>query len=583
MKKATRWLLRRLHLLLALLFLLIFSLHWRSLHHLINSLTPNNIYDVTFDLRFEQDNESINIETYIPQDNERQQIIEESFANNGLGNIITEDETGRKALWTGQSVFNSIRYRVLIKSQEVNYQISDVVEIPSSYPESFDIYLQETAAVQVSHPEIDDVWQHIRPKNKKKIMPILRSIYQLTYQDIAGAPFKGFTDALTTLRLKQASCNGKSRLFVALARKNNIPARLVGGLIMNQGSKKTSHQWVEVYIEGHWVPFGPTNGNFAHLPANYLSLYRGDKVLFRHTSDINFNYQFVIDKRLVAPNLYQDKLSEIPETSIGPEINISQLLINMGLAPLTIGLFLLFPLCTLAISFLRNVIGIRTFGVFMPMLIAAACVFTGFFRGIIAFVVILLVSFLAHLIMDKIRMLKIARLAAIITVNTLFFIIGLSIIGTHTTLEFGMLSLFPVVIISFVAERIHHMSDDQDWLGLFSVSLGTLFSIWLCFLILSSFLLEGLFSIYPEFYLLVLATQIYIGQWTGLRVSELYRFKDILADKNNPVLSINERNRNLVYAKNEQRYLELAADKLASKVKLTDVNVPVPQTLLAIH
>ncbi len=583
MHRAARWLFRRLHLLLVSIFVIAFGYHWSSFDYFVNSLTPNNIYDITYDLRFEQDNDSINIETYIPQDNERQQIIEESFTNNGLGNIITEDETGRKALWTGHSVFNSLKYRALIKSQEVNYQINDDVLIPKSYPASFEPYLQETEAVQVSHPEIAAVWKSIKPHSNKKIMPVLRAIYNLTYQGITGAPFKGFTDALTTLRLKQASCNGKSRLFVALARKNNIPARLVGGIILNEGSKKTSHQWVEVYVEGHWVPFGPTNGNFAHLPANYLSLYRGDKVLFRHTSDINFDYQFVIDKRLVAPNLYQDKIKDQLDNPTGSQFNISQLLLNMGLAPMTIGLFLLFPLCTLAISFLRNVIGIRTFGVFLPMLIAAACVFTGFLRGIIAFVVILLVSFLAHLVLDKIRMLKIARLAAIITVNTLFFIVGLSIIGTQTTLEFGMLSLFPVVIISFVAERIHHMTDDNDWLGLAVVSTGTLVSIWLCYIILSSFLLEGLFSIYPEFYLLVLAGQIYIGQWTGLRFSELYRFKNILKDKNNPVLSINERNRNLVYARNDYRNLKLAADKLASKEKLKEVSVPIPETLLAIN
>ncbi|MDQ7051069.1 MAG: UUP1 family membrane protein [Enterobacterales bacterium] len=393
MQKAAWWLFSRLHLILVLAFVVSFSYHWSSATHFADSLTPSNIYDVAFELKFEQDSDSINIETYIPRDNERQQIIEESFANNGLGNTVTEDETGRKALWTGHSIFNSVRYKALIKSQEVNYQINDNVKIPASYPPSFDPYLQETEAVQVTHPEIDAVWKSIKPRTAKKIMPVLRSIYNLTYQGITGAPFKGFTDALTTLRLKQASCNGKSRLFVALARKNNIPARLVGGLIMNQGSKKTSHQWVEVYIEGHWVPFGPTNGNFAHLPANYLSLYRGDKVLFRHTSDINFNYQFVIDKRLVAPNLYQEKLTDTLEPKSGSEFNISQLLLNMGLAPLTIGLFLLFPLCTLAISFLRNVIGIKTFGVFLPMLIAAACVFTGFFRGIIAFVVILMVSF----------------------------------------------------------------------------------------------------------------------------------------------------------------------------------------------
>ncbi|MEL7219627.1 MAG: transglutaminase family protein, partial [Pseudomonadota bacterium] len=97
---------------------------------------------------------------------------------------------------------------------------------------------------------------------------------------------------MTALRLGRASCNGKGRLFVALARTNGIPARLVGGVILNEGSKKTSHQWLEVLIEGRWVPFDPTNGHFATLPENYLRLYTGDHALFRHTRNINFDYLF---------------------------------------------------------------------------------------------------------------------------------------------------------------------------------------------------------------------------------------------------------------------------------------------------
>lgn len=559
---------------------MVFGLRFISVEHLVNTLTPQNVYEVIYDLSFEQDNEPVSIETYIPLDNERQQIIEERFVNNGLGVLITEDETGRLVQWSGNAIFDNVRYKLLMKNQEVNYQISNDLEIPNTYPSALSPYLQETEAIQVTHPEISALWKTLKPLQDNKILPVLRAIYDYTLNQLEGAPFKGFTDALTALRLKQASCNGKSRLFVALARQNNIPARLVGGLILNEGSKKTSHQWVEVYIQGHWVPFGPTNGNFAHLPENYLSLYRGDKVLFRRTSDINFNYLFTISKRLVAPNLYQRE-QILPNTD-DQLFNISQMLLSMGLASNTIALFLLFPLCTLVISFLRNVIGIKTFGVFLPMLIAAACVFTGLFRGIVAFTVILAVSYLSHLVFDKMRMLKIARLASIITINTLFFIAGLSLIGSHTNLEFGMLSLFPVVIISFVAERIHHMSDEHDWLGFLTVSLGTLFSITICFLVLSSFLLEGLFSFYPEFYMLVLALQIYIGQWTGLRISELHRFRGILKNKRHPVLGINERNRNLVYVHNEMKWLKLASDKLASKEKLKAFNIPSPGTLLVI-
>ncbi|TQV84400.1 sugar-transfer associated ATP-grasp domain-containing protein [Aliikangiella coralliicola] len=590
MFKVFPWLFRHFNPILLATFAVIFAVHVISLQDFTRHLTPHSIYSLTLDMSFEQDDESINIETYIPQDAERQQVIKESVVANGLGYLVREEVSGRVAQWSGVATANNVQYKALVATQEVEYEIGDELIIPKNYPESLALFLSETNAIQISHPEIKSLWQLIQPENTRNVKAVLRSIYNYTYQQIEGAPFKGFTDALTALRLKQASCNGKSRLFVALARLNNIPARLVGGVILNEGSKKTSHQWVEVYVRGHWIPFGPTNGNFARLPANYLSLYLTDQVLFRHTADINFDYLFSIDKRLVASSLYQidqgqpnDSDSQSGRSIDSAAINISHLLLVMGLQPETIGLFLLFPLCTLLITFLRNVLGVKTFGVFMPMLVAAACTFTGFYKGIIAFVVILLISYLAHVILDRARLLKVPRLAAIITINTMVFIGGLSLIGTSSRLEFGMLSLFPVVIISFIAERIHQMSSDENWLELIKVSLGTLLTIWLCFLILGSFMLEALFSFYPEFYLLVLVAQIYIGRWTGLRLSELYRFKNILGNKDHPVLGINKRNRHLVYKLNQKSLLKLAADKLQSKAVLKAHDIPVPKTLLAVE
>lgn len=98
-----------------------------------------------------------------------------------------------------------------------------------------------------------------------------------TVQKLKFRPFSGTTDALTALRLGEASCNGKSRLLVALMRASGIPARLVGGVVLESGKKRTSHQWVEAFAGGRWVPFDPTNRHFAELPANYLVLYRATR------------------------------------------------------------------------------------------------------------------------------------------------------------------------------------------------------------------------------------------------------------------------------------------------------------------
>ncbi len=561
--------------LLVAIFVFIFALHFKSFSDFSNKLIPTQIYSFNLTMAYQSDGSDISIRTYIPEENERQRILSEQIINNGLDYMFTSDVSGKRANWSGYSSAQQLAYRYTLSLQAIKYQLSADLIIPQNYHSELSGYLQATESIQVHHPEVQSLWKLIAPKDNNNLHDVLTAIYHHTYQQIKTAPFKGVTDAVTALRLKTASCNGKSRLFIALARLNNIPARLVGGVILNGVNKKTSHQWLEVYAQNQWIPFGPTNGNFAELPANYLELYRGDQNLFRHTVDINFDYQFSSKQSLVAPAVYnhQQNLAE------SNKIDVIGLLLSMGLDPKTIGLFLLFPICTLLITFLRNLVGLKTFGIFLPMLISAACIFIGFIKGVAGFAFILLTSFIAYHFLEKLKLLKIPRLAAIITINTVIFVLGLLFIGANNRLEFGMLSVFPVIIISFIAEKIHRISQDGDWQELLNRVLGTLVSITGCYLLLASFMLQGLFSYYPESFLLVLAGQVYIGRWTGIRISELFRFKNILANPSYPVIGINSRNREFIYQLNEQGLLDLATDKLASKARLSEFSIPVPQTI----
>jgi alpha-L-glutamate ligase-like protein len=608
---------------LVILFVILFASRFSGVERLVDQLKPKLLYQFNLVMTFEKEQE-LSITTFLPQHNERQSVIKEQFFANGLELHINEDSSGKSANWVGTQSTGQISYRYLLSTQALNYTIDPDITIPIEYPEALAPYLEPTEFIQVQHPDVSTLWQLIKPNDESRVLDVLRSIHQYTYAEIEPVPFKGVTDALTTLRLKTASCNGKSRLFIALARLNNLPARLVGGVIMNGKSKKTSHQWVEVLVEKLWVPFGPTNDHFASLPQNYLELYKGDKSLFTRSVDINFDYQFSSQKNLVAPAVYlhQQSLAEHPLLATEQElptltppsdainvkqtdpnsnelespealpsvsndktfaIDITGILLSMGVEPKTIGLFLLFPICTLLITFLRNIIGVKTFGIFLPMLIGAACIYTGFLKGILFFLMILTVSYIAHHFLQKMKLLKIPRLAAIITINTLFFMTGLIFLGDQGRLELGMIGLFPVIIISFIAEKIHKISEEGNWVELLNQTFGTLFSIGGCYLLLNSFVLQGLFSFYPETFLLVLAIQIYIGKWTGIRISELYRFKPILSNTEYPVIGINGRNREFIYRVNTPELLQLAADKLATKKVLTSCNIPTPSTLIIVE
>ncbi len=558
---------------LLLAAVVIFSIHISLAPVAIENLLPKTLYKLVFQSQFDGAGQEVNIHTYLPKNSQWQQIIDESITPQDVPHLQQILPSGRLISWSGDENTQATGFELLMSIKGNKYQLPKSSAIETNTPAALEKYLGTSEHIQFQHPEIKALWRNIKPK-QQDVASVLRSIFDYTWKTIESVPFKGTTDALTTARLKVASCNGKSRLFVALARLNGIPARLVGGIILDKGSKKTSHQWVEAYVQGHWLSFGPTNGYFATRPAHFLKLYEGDHVLFRHTSNIAFDYLFTISQKTVSPSFYPALLMDKEE-----QINLAPALSQLHLSPTTLSIFLLFPLCTLLITFLRNVIGVKTFGIFMPMLIAATCMYSGLLAGLMGFTSILLLALGFHFWLEKQRMLKTARLATVITLISLVFIFGLYIMSSQQKIEFGMLALMPVVIISFVAERIHQVTVEGHWSELINSSLGTLLTILLCYLYMDSFILQSLFSLYPESYLLVLSGLIFIGKWDGIRISELIRFKNLGTKNAENLLGINSRNRNLIYKHNSKSLLRLAADKLASKQALINHQVVVPETL----
>lgn len=552
-----------------------------SIHQYLYPLSPEDfspqrLFNLSFNGTFSDDEETVNVHTYLPHNDRWQTILKENLSTTAVTSSEQLLDSGRLLTWTAEEGQNNIGYQIKVFTQGQVFHIDSSLPIPKQYPDELANFLLPTEYVQVEHPEIITLWESIRQEDTS-IYGVLNSIYNHTWNEIENLPFKGTTDALTAARLGAASCNGKSRLFVALARLNHIPARLVGGLILENAKKKTSHQWIEVYINGHWVPFDPTNGYFAQRPSNYLRLYEGDKALFRHTSNIGFDFEFSMSEKIVSSALHPQLMSESTNY-----LALSHALSQMQLSSNTLAIILLFPFCTLLITFLRNVLGVKTFGIFMPVLVAATCMYTGLLTGLIGFISILFIAWASHTFLEKLRILKTARLAIVISLVSILFILLLWHSAVEQKLEFGMLALMPVVIISFVAERIHQVTQEKNWKELFTNALGSLITICLCYLYLTSFLLQSLFALYPETYLLVLAGLMMIGSWEGIRASELMRFKHLTKNEKHNLLGINSRNRNLVYQHNSKQLLLLATDKLASKKQLSKYNIPVPKTLLTI-
>ena len=82
---------------------------------------------------------------------------------------------------------------------------------------------------------------------------ITHNIQQASYSaDVLGAEW--------TLKNKKGDCTEQAMLMVAMAREAGMPARVMGGYIMEKSGRvfaKDYHNWAEVYVDDRWIIVDP--------------------------------------------------------------------------------------------------------------------------------------------------------------------------------------------------------------------------------------------------------------------------------------------------------------------------------------
>lgn len=491
------------------------------LEYRLEDVLPETEYRVTLEMSLDGNLARARAETFLPLSDSHQQISDESHSSDARFRFSEEpgESANRVGKWFGTSVPDRTEfwYGFSVRASGRRYVIGADLAVPQSYPASIARYLQPEPDVQVDSPEIVAKLEEIGADDGF-VRQRLRRIFDYT-ASLATRPFKGTTDAVTAMRLGEASCNGKSRLFVALARAAGIPARLVGGLILEPGRKRTSHQWVEAYVGGHWIPFGPTNGHFATLPANYLILYLGDQPLFRHTADVNFDYAFSITSQQVPPARALGALRAF---------NVWSLFDRLGFPFSLLRTVLMLPIGALIVVLFRNVVGLPTFGTFLPALLAAAAGETGLVWGLVSITIVMFVVAVVRLVIQRLGLLHSPTLAILLAV------VVLTMLGTSLAAEqadffsLARITYFPIAVMAIASERFYLALAEQGVRDAMTQLAGTLVVVLSCYLVMNSMAMQVLVSGFPEVLLWVIAANIYLGRWVGVRLAEMIRFRSLI-------------------------------------------------------
>lgn len=488
------------------------------------AVVPDTVYDVNVSLSALPRRQSLFLRTWLPLSDERQTVLDERNASSPLLLTVQEIGTNRQAEWRGADLAEPIRvnYAYTIQARAWRWEIDPTLSMPSTTPAGLEQFLQSTPAIQTNSDEVVELHRRLTA-DETNLLSGLNRIFDYTANQVTTTDFTGSTDALTALRLREASCNGKSRLLVALLRRSNIPARLVGGLILTSGSKKTSHQWVEAYIAGHWVSFCPTNGHFASLPATYLRIYEGDEVLFSHTPEVNFGWLFRIKKRLV-PSAALHRVKDHRFNVLA----LYDLFAKAGISLTLLQIVLMIPLGALVATFFRNVVGLQTFGTFLPALIAAAARDTGIVWGLLGFTGVIVVIAVVRAGLEGFDLLHTPKLSAMLAL-VVALILGISLLGIRLGLiELAHLTLFPIAILTLTAERFSLVLEERGVGHAARTLAQTLIVTAICYAFMSSLFLQTAILTFPELVAVLVGLNLWLGRWMGLRVLEFWRFRSLI-------------------------------------------------------
>jgi hypothetical protein len=172
-------------------------------------------------------------------------------------------------------------------------------------------------------------------------------------------------------------------------------------------------------------------------------------------------------------------------------------------------------------------IGIPTFGTFTPILISLAFRETQLGWGLSLFLMILFTGWLVRIALANLRLLLVPRLACMLVVVIALMVI-MSLLSQRLGFTQGLsIALFPMVILTMTIERMSIVWEEFGTRETIKETLGTLIVAMSGYWVMNHPQLVHLMFNFPELLLVILTLCIAIGSYSGYRLSEVLRFKDL--------------------------------------------------------
>jgi hypothetical protein len=313
----------------------------------------------------------------------------------------------------------------------------------------------------------------------------------------------------------------KVNLAVDLLRRAGVPAQVVRGVeLMDNARNQSLRSLLEVHDGERWHIWDDREAK--RLPhRQVLILGREGEPMLDVFGGTNSSIQFATLRE--QRGAFQ---AAVDAGRLQSNVLVDFSIYSLPLADQSaFKLLLMIPIGALVVVLLRNIVGLRTSGTFMPVLIALAFQQTTLLVGVMLFLVVVGIGLLARSYLSRLNLLLVPRIAAVlVTVIVIYGAIG--IVSHKLGMDAGLrVMLFPMVILSWTIERMSILWEEDGPREVFIQGGGSLITAVLAYLLMSNRLLGDILFLYPELLLVVLAIVIMLGRYSGYRLTELRRFE----------------------------------------------------------
>ena len=453
-----------------------------------------------------QSKASVNVELRLPSAQAGWVILEEHFASSGFGFSIVEDEAGSSvARWTRQELdrATTLYYKMQI------YRASENSSLPALPVTA----VQKPLLEPDQQAAMDRLVDRLQTQSSNT-----ESFVQLLLQEfLRDSPDQ---DTLFLIDSYEDDAFAVQMDVLAMA---DISAHKIRGIVLEDGRRRqTLSSLVEVYTGDRWTIFDQDTAS-AGLPDNFFIWQRGDGSVLNVVGGRDSSLEFALvsnslpAKAVVGMEQRSDKFALL-DFSIYT-LPVEQQGIFKGL--------LLIPVAALVVVFMRVLVGVRTSGTFMPILIALAFIQTTLFIGLAIFLGLIGIGLWIRSYLSHLNLLLVARVATVI-IMVILLMAALAVISYKLGIDQVLtVTFFPTVIVAWTIERMSILWEEEGGHEVLIQGSGSLLVAVMAYLVMSNPLVEHLTFNFPELTLSLLGVILLLGKYTGYRLSEFYRFRDM--------------------------------------------------------